>query len=82
MTASPAPSTRPREEWRKGCIEVPAGKILFGSDFTLISPAAMACAIMDVTDDPERQRMILRDNGARLLRVPPPVQAGAVSSML
>jgi predicted TIM-barrel fold metal-dependent hydrolase len=52
---------------------VGAEKILFGSDFTLISPAAMAGAIMDVTDDPARQRMILRDNGARLLHVPPPV---------
>ncbi len=60
-------STRRRASWVKALQDAPADKILFGSDFTLLDPAAMAGAVMDAVDDPARLVAIFRHNACRIL---------------
>ena len=60
-------STRPREQWVRALNDQSAHKVLFGSDFPLLDPAAMAGAVMDVVGDPLRRQAILMENGCRLL---------------
>ncbi len=60
-------STRRRVTWMQALRDAPADKILFGSDFTLLDPAAMAGAVMDAVDDPAILVSIFRRNACRIL---------------
>jgi len=74
-------STRERARWVRGLNAPPMEKILFGSDFPLLDPAAMLGAVMDVVDDPERQRAVLMDNGAKLFRLDVPALTAESASL-
>ena len=74
-------SARERTRWVRGLNAPAADKVLFGSDFPLIDPAAMLGAVMDVVDDPERLRMVLMANGAKLLGLDVPALTAESASL-